>query len=120
MGLYLLRFFITDFVHNTRLSYESLLRTNPWVSNSTNHVIPATVEACSETSARRPTDGRRHIIFMGQVASHKGITVLMDAFAEVARKHSDLHLDVVGGCDPEMKRELDLLADALNISSHMT
>lgn len=44
-----------------------------------------------------PEQGRtRHILYVGRISPEKGLHVLLDAFAEVAKRHGDVDLVIVG------------------------
>jgi glycosyltransferase involved in cell wall biosynthesis len=105
----LLRFvalFVTDFVHNTAFGYESVAKENPYLERNRNTIIPLVIaktrednEGDTERNLAGAFAGKRNILFIGQVAKHKGVDILLDAFHLLSESHNDLFLHLVGGCD---------------------
>jgi glycosyltransferase involved in cell wall biosynthesis len=95
--------FATDFVHNTSYGMETVRRSNPCVARKKNWVIPSPIvrgEVSKPGNDAADFNGKgRHILFVGQVARHKGVDVLLDAFSLLQRSHKDITLHIVGGCD---------------------
>lgn len=98
-------FFITDFIHNTRYGLSEVVRTNPYISKKRNSVIPCPVRS-SGVDVRKSEDNKQNILFVGQVAQHKGVDILINAFARLAQKRSDLTLDLLGGCEDMQLKHL--------------
>jgi len=48
------------------------------------------------SSAQRGGDGKRRVLFVGRLSPEKGAHVLIEAFAEVARRFPEVVLDLVG------------------------
>ncbi|MCE9594888.1 MAG: glycosyltransferase family 4 protein [Planctomycetes bacterium] len=77
-------------------------------------IIPNAVDA-SHYRARRdvgakPWHGLRYTLAMGELKERKGHHVSIEAFARVAKRHTDLHHFLVGKhSDADYKRELDAL-----------
>src|SRR5438477_2275749 len=95
--------FVTDFVHNSSYGREAVRKSNPFVDRAKNWIIPSPVlraetSELSENASDFEGNGR-HILFVGQVARHKGIDVLLNAFSLLRRSHKDIKLHIVGGCD---------------------
>ncbi len=59
----------------------------------------------------------KRILYSGAVSPHKGVHVLLDAFALVAREYPDVHLDIVGPLGNYPLEENFDLKDAKTISS---
>ena len=101
----------TDFIHNTNLGYRAVIDANIFLNKKKHHVIPAPMSVKVGYIRQRPraTDnGRRSILFVGQVARHKGVDILLDAFDVLAETHDNLILNIVGGCDdPLLRRRLE-------------
>jgi glycosyltransferase involved in cell wall biosynthesis len=104
-----LAFLITDLVHNTRLGFDATVGANPYLGKKRNYIIPCpiTVNALEHASLSQEFNGKRRILYLGQVAHHKGVDLLLDAFDKLSLSHSDLVLDIVGGCeDPHLLQRL--------------
>jgi len=106
--LRLVSFFVTDFVHNSRLGWCDVAAANPYITRKRNVIIPCPVR-------RKPSDatpqgvttsnGSRNLVFVGQIARHKGVDILLDAFDQLSRSHFNLTLQLLGGCDDEALKE---------------
>jgi glycosyltransferase involved in cell wall biosynthesis len=100
-----------------RLKAVDLLTTvGDYVTEKTRRASPAVARRCATTyngvdvkEFPRDADYRagrerkvKRILYCGAVSPHKGVHVLFEAFALVAREYPDVHLDVVGplGNDP--------------------
>lgn len=93
---------VTDFVHHTAYGLGVVTTANPCVLRRRNTVaFPAVEMRGAAEEAGRPAPGSRRIVFVGQVGLHKGIDLLLEAFAALAPGHPDLTLDVVGDCADE-------------------
>ena len=94
--------FVTDFVHNTQYGLESARQTNSYLTKKRNFVIPYPTKRVSGPDHGSHSDrlsGKRNIVFIGQVANHKGVDILLDAFSFLSRRHHDVALNLIGGCD---------------------
>ena len=94
---------MTDFVHNSSYGREAVRKSNPFVDRAKNWIIPSPVlraetSELSDNASDFEGNGR-HILFVGQVARHKGIDMLLNAFSLLRRSHKDIKLHIVGGCD---------------------
>lgn len=65
----------------------------------------------------RSKPGKR-LIFVGRLASIKGVSVLLDAFAKTREAHPDGHLTVVG--DGPLRADLEARAKALGLADSVT
>jgi len=102
----------TDFIHNTNLGYRAFIDANTYLKKKKHYIIPVPMAAKSNGHIRQlaapANNGRRSILFVGQVAHHKGVDILLDAFDLLAESHDNLMLDIVGGCDdPALQRRLE-------------
>jgi glycosyltransferase involved in cell wall biosynthesis len=95
----------------TRLKAVDLLTTvGDYITQKTRRAFPVIAHRCATTyngvdvqefpreadySAGRKRKVKR-ILYCGAVSPHKGVHVLFDAFALVAREYPDVHLDIVG------------------------
>ena len=95
----------------TRLKAVDLVTTvGDYVTEKTRRAFPAVAHRCATTyngvdvqEFPRDADYRagrkrkvKRILYCGAVSPHKGVHVLFEAFALVAREYPDVHLDVVG------------------------
>ncbi|HEV8525708.1 MAG TPA: glycosyltransferase family 4 protein [Terriglobales bacterium] len=96
---------ISDFVHHTRLGYEQVVRSHSGVARKRTLILPGRTEVRTDdgTTAelRHHFLGKRNLLFAGQVAQHKGIDLLLEAFARLATDHPDVALHIAGGCTDE-------------------
>jgi glycosyltransferase involved in cell wall biosynthesis len=104
--------FATDFIHNTNLGYRAFIDANRYLKKKKHHVIPVPMSVESNGHIQQlpatAVDGRLSILFVGQVARHKGVDILLDAFDVLAESHDNLVLNIVGGCDdPHLRRRLE-------------
>lgn len=82
-------------------------------------VVPHPVDEAVFTPAAKSPDSGRRILFVGRLEHVKGVTTLVDAFAELP----DAELDIVGDDDPEgfdgasMKEHLLARLSALDVSA---
>jgi len=92
---------ITDFVHNTSYGLKAVQSANPYIDRANNWIIPYPILArpTSEKGNGNFTKGGRNILFVGQVAKHKGIDLLLDAFSLLRKSNDNLTLHIVGGCN---------------------
>jgi glycosyltransferase involved in cell wall biosynthesis len=109
-------FFITDFIHNSQLSYQAVLRDTPYIQKRNNNIIPYPIgkrtSANRDQILQRQFDGKRNILFIGQVSKHKGIDLLVKAMKWVAASYSDVALHIIGECkDQDFENELQRLCD---------
>jgi glycosyltransferase involved in cell wall biosynthesis len=87
----------TDLVHCARHSLESAAAAHPFVLDRPNSVIAPPVLIRQSEIADGAGSGGRDIIFLGQVAPHKGVDLLIEAFATLAAQYGDIHLRIAGG-----------------------
>jgi len=102
----------TDFIHNTNLGYRAVIDANICRKNKKHYVIPVPMSVKSNGHIRQSLpasdNGTRNILFVGQVARHKGVDILLDAFDVLAESHDNLVLNIVGGCDdPHLRQRLE-------------
>lgn len=70
---------------------------NPQVADRCHAVFNGCdVERFDTEPAPAPADAGRRLLFVGRVSPEKGLHVLVDAWVELAERHPDLHLDLVG------------------------
>lgn len=77
------------------------------------HIVHCGVEP-ERYSQAGPPKGGKHILFVGRLASVKGVPVLLEAFAEVVRKHPEARLTLVG--DGPERLAIEAKARALEIA----
>jgi glycosyltransferase involved in cell wall biosynthesis len=106
----------TDLVHCAQRSFALAASVNPFVLDRRNSVIPPAIRLRQSGAIDGPHDpGRRNIVFIGQIAPHKGVDLLIQAFSTLAEKHRDLHLWIAGGVYDENQAWFDA---SLRNSSH--
>lgn len=105
-GLRLVSLFTTDFVHNTQAGLDLVTPQNRFLRRTKNWIIPLPVAARLNKNDDRPTKayGVRNILFVGQIATHKGVDLLLDAFQRLRQSRGDVVLHIAGGCND---RELE-------------
>ncbi len=104
--------FVTDFVHNTKVGRGAVQLSNIHLRKKRNHIIPFPVRTRTtigeDASVLPRSNGKRSVLFMGQVSRHKGVDILLDAFEILAKSREDLVLNIVGGCDdPALRQRLE-------------
>jgi len=88
----------TDLVHYAQRSLALAAARNPFVLRRPNCVIPPAIRMRRCGNVATPSDpARQNIVFVGQVAPHKGVDLLMEAFDRLAARHKSLHLVIAGG-----------------------
>lgn len=88
----------TDLVHNAQRSFAMAAWANPFVLHRPNAIIPSAIRM--RDSGKAPNAAGPHgksILFIGQIAPHKGVDLLIDAFSQLAGKYSDIALFIAGG-----------------------
>src|ERR1051325_7106998 len=108
--LKLLSPFVTDFIHCSQLGFELVAKGNPFIRKRRNHFLP--YRTGSPRSKDHPInvngdfDNKVNLLFFGQVSRHKGIDILLDAFAKVSAEYPAAYLHLAGGySDPNFERE---------------
>ena len=104
-----LRHVVTDFIHNTQLGYEWTTRSNPKILNNRNVVLPCVIDAreaiAADPSALQEFAGKQNLVFIGQISPNKGIDLLVRAFQQIAPRHPNAMLHIVGSTFPEYDSE---------------
>lgn len=100
---------VTDFVHFTQYSRVETLKVNTFLKGRHNLVLAPAVQ--TRTDEKGDTEaqqfvGQRNIVFIGQVSSHKGVDLLIDAFETISANYEDAVLHIVGGCSEAYQEEL--------------
>ena len=113
LRLRLVSMLATDCVHQTRFGYDFTVRTNPYIARKKTFICPGRTQAwrlCdSDPQVRRALRGKKNLLFVGQLSSHKGIDLLLEAFGSLASQYSDIHLHVLGGGpqEQELRRRIE-------------
>ena len=102
---------VTDFIHNTEFGFQAVASELPAIKRKHNVVVPYILEV-DDRPPDDPTvyqclNGKRNLLFVGQISSHKGVDILLKAFSMVAPNYPDVALHLVGGCGDDFRRELD-------------
>jgi glycosyltransferase involved in cell wall biosynthesis len=106
----------TDLVHCAQRSFALAASVNPFVLGRRNSVIPPAIRLRQPGNIDGTHDpSRRNIVFIGQIAPHKGVDLLIDAFSALAAGHRDLLLWIAGGVYDENRAWFDA---SLRSSSH--
>lgn len=114
--LRLISLLVTDFVHNTAYGLNVVRKANPGIGRRRNWIIPYPILArpASLTGNGHFTKAGVNLLFVGQVEKHKGIDLLLDAFARLRKSNENLTLHIVGsGGDADLVK----LIDAMNTRS---
>ena len=112
----------SDFVHLTQCSLDIAITSNPYLARKRNHVIAPAVDISNRTSEARlnvPAIASRRILFVGQVAKHKGIEVLLEAFRRIAPEFPDVTLDIAGGADWQYSDDFQQVLDATALNGRI-
>ncbi|MFB3916256.1 MAG: glycosyltransferase family 4 protein [Terriglobales bacterium] len=102
---------VTDFVHQTRTVYDGAVAANPCILHAKNAVVPNVLDlerdtaTCVDPSAMH-SNGKREIFFIGQIAHHKGIDLLLDAFKLVSNDGL-MRLNIIGSAPPQYKEQFE-------------
>jgi glycosyltransferase involved in cell wall biosynthesis len=100
LRLRLVSLLVSDFVHHTRFGYEFAVRTNPYLARKKTFICPGRTQSwrfCdSDPQVCRQLEGKRNLLFVGQLRRTKGIGLLLEAFASLAAEYPDIHLQVLG------------------------
>lgn len=75
----------------------------------------------SSEAAVPDADGLRHIVYLGQIAENKGVSLLVEAARMLAAKHKDVVFDFVGGSaySAEYENELRALVESSGLTSQI-
>ncbi len=104
MLLGLVSHFVTDFVHNTELSRIAVTRPNAYLRKKQNWVIPCPIQPRLEIAANETVEigsDTFNILFVGQIAKHKGIDLLLDAHELLRQSQPNVVLHIVGNYQDE-------------------
>ena len=114
---------VTDCIHNSNFGLRVVQATVPAIRGKRNIVLPYIVEIESNVrenpAAERVLCGTRNVFFVGQVSRHKGVDLLVRAFEPIARQHVDVTLHLLGGCNEEVRHELDEQIAAAGLSDRV-
>jgi glycosyltransferase involved in cell wall biosynthesis len=118
LSLRLVTLLVTDFVHNAELSRDEVIKANSFIRTRRNWIIPYPIGSRSNIAQEHSLNtlgDARNILFVGQVAKHKGVDLLLDAFALLRTSHLNVTLNVVGGCDePDLMKRLGPASEKKN------
>src|SRR5258705_8821487 len=104
MLLGLVSHFVTDFVHNTELSRIAVTRPNAYLRKKQNWVIPCPIQPRLEIAANETVEigsDTFNILFVGQIAKHKGIDLLLNANELLRQSQPKVVLHIVGNYQDE-------------------
>jgi len=92
---------VTDCLHNTAFGRDAAIAVDDGLRRKQHAVLPCIVDVSHHLAGNGPLEGngRQNIVFAGQVAFHKGIDLLIEAFTRIAARHPDAVLHIVGGCE---------------------
>ncbi|MBZ5684388.1 MAG: glycosyltransferase family 4 protein [Acidobacteriia bacterium] len=101
---------VTDCVHNTRYGYEDVARKLPGIRRKRNFVLPHILDVDNrppeDANEHRVFEGKKNLLFLGQISYHKGIDILLESFKLVANRHEDVVLHLVGECGENFRSNL--------------
>lgn len=84
-------------VANSTFVRDTILEASPGASCKLRTIFNLAPTVPAAPNRPRPASGKRHVLFVGQISEHKGITPLIDAAIKMARQRSDVVFDIVGG-----------------------
>jgi len=105
----------TDLVHYAQRSLQLAAAVNPFVLDRPNSVIPPAIRIRRSAGTGEVDASRKNIVFVGQIAPHKGVDLLIEAFSQLADQYRDLHLCLAGGVYDENRAWFE---SSLRISAH--
>ncbi len=93
--------FVTDFIHNTETGRRAVTAPNPYVAKKRNWVVPIPVQGrlasrSSEASGIGAASEGLNILYVGQIATHKGIDLLIEAQKLLHKSHPHVAMHIVG------------------------
>ena len=98
---------VTHCVHLTRFGYDFAVHTNPYLARKNTTVCATRTQSqrlCDPDSSVRPAlEGKRNLLFIGQLTYIKGFDILLDAFHMLASSYPDVHLQVLGTSPDEQQ-----------------
>ncbi len=107
--------FITDFVHNSESGKLAVTQTNPSLARKRNWIVPLPVQdrlgKVEPDEVEMDRSREFNVLFVGQIAKHKGIDLLLEAYKIVRKTHPRVVLHIVGS-DQE-KESVAKLMDAI-------
>ena len=112
LPLRLVSLLVSDCAHHTRFGYDFNVRTNPYLARKKTFISPTrtqTTRLCdSDPEIGRALEGKRNLLFVGQVSRHKGVDLLLEAFSSLAPDYCDVHLHILGGgpSEPELRQRI--------------
>jgi len=111
--LRLVSLLVSDCAHHTQFGYDFTARTNPYIARKKAFICPTRTQTwrlCgSDPQLQRELRGKRNLLFVGQVGKHKGVDLLLEAFASLAAEYPDVDLHVLGegGYEAELRRRVE-------------
>jgi len=114
---------VTDFVHNTEFSFQTVVKQRPAIRSKRNFIVPYIMEVDErlpdDSEVCRQLTGRRNLFFVGQISRHKGVDLLVQAFKMVAAKHPDVVLNLIGEGKEDFRRELESEIEASGLEEQV-
>ncbi len=114
---------VTDCVHHTRFGYDFTVRTNPYLARKKTLVCPTRTQAwrlCHpDPRVRAELEGKRNLLFIGQLTYIKGFDLLLEAFRSIAPEYPDAHLQVLGTSSDERQLRNTIASMALESRVHL-
>jgi len=114
---------VTDFVHSTEFGFQAVAKKLPAIRSKRNFIVPSIMEV-DERLPDDPDVSReflewRNVFYVGQISAHKGVDLLVKAFASLAAKYPDVKLQLVGEGKQEFRAELQRQVEAAGLEGRV-
>ena len=123
LGLRLLAPLLTDCIHLTRFGYDFTVRTNPYIARKKTYICPTRTQSsrlcATDPRVRHGLEGKRNLLFVGQLTYIKGFDLLLEAFASLALRYPDVHLQVLGASSDEKQLRNTIAGMGLESRVHL-
>ena len=109
---------VTHYVFSTEAARSIATQHAPAMLQRANVVIPLVVPSWPEHASTQQ-DSTMRIVYVGQISYHKGIDLLIEAFAEIAPRFRDAELHLVGGIADNFADKFERLLSASDVRSRI-
>ncbi|MGE5361500.1 MAG: glycosyltransferase family 4 protein [Bacteroidales bacterium] len=111
---------VTDCFHNTAQGRDVMLRVDSRARRKRHWITPPVVDVSTAASpSPLAGNGKKNVVFAGQVSLHKGVDFLIDAFKLVAQRHADAVLHIVGGCRDDFRPAFESMCEQSRLGERL-